>query len=253
MNPQDQINELRQRGAHEVKDGSGGGFDQFDEQFSNPALDQYLLENPALAQELDDIEKRSQDAKPSAEVQELTAEQREANLESARRYKFDRQQEVTSYVPGRMLTSRQFLRMLRQINPAFEYNDYVAVGLRGLNLVINGELTYLTSVQDGMMLEWSQLREDDHGVGTNEKYRGWRTVLMNLIQADIVTEEQVHLVFGKPAGPRADRWFRNLYMKRNKICRDCGQPQCVCSQIGETSRADNHSRLWTPEASSLGN
>jgi hypothetical protein len=149
---------------------------------------------------------------------------------------------VVTFVPGKMMHKDEFLRLLKTIDPTFFYNDFSALGLRGLNYLRSGLAIPLTSVQDGLMIEWSQLRTDAHGIGTNEKYRGWRTVLMNLIDKGALNEEQVHRVFGKPTGPRAKRWLRNLFVIRNGYCRDCEQKLCVCRELGEGARADAHRR-----------
>jgi hypothetical protein len=232
-NVDDQIKELKSRGAVEVRDGEGSGF-------AEDILEQEL---PAdLAQEIQEMENRQHDIKPANQHLEAAAQMREANLEAARKFKFQRQEEVTDYVPGRIMHSDQLLSLLRTINRTFFYNDWSALGRRGLNYVRNGIAVPLTSVHDGLAIEWDQLRVDEHSIGTNLKYKGWRSVLMTLISEGVLTEDEVHGVFGKPIGPRAKRWFRNLYMLRNGICRECGHETCVCAELGEGARADNYAR-----------
>lgn len=200
------------------------------------------LDDPALIREIEEIEAKQHDQKIPAQHAEAAQAAKEANLEAVRKFKFDRQQEVTDYVPGRMMHMRDFMKLLLTINPTFFYNDFAAHGYRGLGYVKNGIAQFLTSVQDGQMIEWSQLRVDEHTIGTNEKYRGWRSVLMTLIDKEVLTEEEVHRVFGKPVGPRAKRWFRRLWVIRNGHCADCEQKLCICREIGEGTRADNYAR-----------
>ncbi|HTH42887.1 MAG TPA: hypothetical protein VL498_06965 [Terracidiphilus sp.] len=64
----------------------------------------------------------------------------------------------------------------------------------------------LTSLQDPGP-EWSIMRFDEYGVATKEKYRGWRTAMLVLIVAEILTEEEVDKAFGRPIG-EAGSWYR---------------------------------------------
>lgn len=65
----------------------------------------------------------------------------------------------------------------------------------------------LTSLQEPYGPEWSVMRFNDHGVATKEKYRGWRTAMLVLIFAGILTEEEVDRAFG-PAMGEAGAWYR---------------------------------------------
>jgi len=67
------------------------------------------------------------------------------------------------------------------------------------------------------MYEWSVLRLDHRGLPNGEAYRGWRTVEVQLIEKGIITEEQAHRIFGRPAdGPVSRRFRKNLYWLRNR-------------------------------------
>lgn len=47
--------------------------------------------------------------------------------------------------------------------------------------------------------EWSVMRFDEYDVPTDEKYRGWRTALLRLMQEEVLTEDEVNKAFGAPA------------------------------------------------------
>lgn len=64
----------------------------------------------------------------------------------------------------------------------------------------------LTSLQDPGP-EWSVMRFNEYGVATKEKYRGWRTALLVLIVAEVLTEQEVDKAFGPPIG-EAGSWYR---------------------------------------------
>jgi len=79
------------------------------------------------------------------------------------------------------------------------------------------EAVYICFMQIPYMSEWSVLRVDKHGVPWGEEYRGWRTVLCQLILKEILTEEQAHKIFGKPALNRISRVYRRtLWQFRNQ-------------------------------------
>jgi len=65
----------------------------------------------------------------------------------------------------------------------------------------------ITSLQEPYGPEWSIMRFSDHRVATKEKYRGWRTAMLVLIAAGILTEEEVDRAFGPPIG-EAGSWYR---------------------------------------------
>ena len=64
----------------------------------------------------------------------------------------------------------------------------------------------LTSLQDPGP-EWSIMRFDEYGVATKERYRGWRTAMLVLIVAEVLTEKEVDKAFGRAIG-EAGSWYR---------------------------------------------
>jgi hypothetical protein len=64
----------------------------------------------------------------------------------------------------------------------------------------------VTSLQYPRGPEWSVMRFNEYDVPTVEKYRGWRTALLHLIQADVITEEEVDRAFG-PVIENPASWF----------------------------------------------
>jgi hypothetical protein len=71
-------------------------------------------------------------------------------------------------------------------------------------------------VQNGYMPEYTVMGFDDHGAPLAEKYRGWRTVLLQLILKNILTEELAHKVFGPALLPCAERYNTILHSHRNR-------------------------------------
>jgi ribosomal protein L39E len=73
----------------------------------------------------------------------------------------------------------------------------------------------ITSLQNGYAPEWSLMRFSEHGVATKERYRGWRTALLVLIVAEILTEEEVDKAFGPPIGEAGAFYRQQLQAYRN--------------------------------------
>lgn len=68
-----------------------------------------------------------------------------------------------------------------------------------------------------MMYEWSVLHLDQHGIPSGEDTRGWRTVAVQLVEKEIISEEQCHRIFGAPPANRiSDRYYRSLWEKRHQ-------------------------------------
>jgi len=227
-NPAPSIEELKARGAVIIDDSQPGTG------FADDVTDLPEYQHPAVL----DAEKRAQDAKPSAGLEEAVLEARESNTDAVRLYRFRHQEDYTGWVPGRILKIGDFLGLLQTIRPDAFVAEHQILGLRGLGFVEGGKPVYSgTSVQD-VAPEWSQLRIDAHGLPTREKYRGWRTVLLTLIKKQIITEEQCDKVFGKPTGPRSRPWYRSLYEMRNGKCGECRKERCDCGDRWDFLRAD---------------
>ena len=75
---------------------------------------------------------------------------------------------------------------------------------------------YICYMQVPAMYEWSVLREDKYGKPDGESFRGWRTVLVQLVEKQILTEYQIHQMFGEPSDNRVfQRYKRSLWEIRN--------------------------------------
>lgn len=65
-------------------------------------------------------------------------------------------------------------------------------------------------VQLGYMPELSIMRFDEHGVPLDERRRGWRTCLLQMILKGIITEEKANTVFGSPKQTAAFARYNSL-------------------------------------------
>lgn len=130
-------------------------------------------------------------------------------------------QEILSDVKARLINimhGRDFIKKLRDNGvKCFTFDNGMpqTVGLWAAKPGTE-EVQYICYMQVPYMPEWSVLRVN-RGVPSGEDYRGWRTVLMQLIIKEILTEEQAHKIFGKPALNRISKVYRRtLWNFRNE-------------------------------------
>jgi hypothetical protein len=87
-----------------------------------------------------------------------------------------------------------------------------------------GRPVYICYMQIPAMVEWSILNLDKHGLPAGEGYRGWRTVVAQLIKKGVLTEKKAHQIFGKPTeGIVSRRYRRSLHAIRNSVKREAAQ------------------------------
>jgi hypothetical protein len=66
--------------------------------------------------------------------------------------------------------------------------------------------------------EYSQYLFDEYrDIAIKEKKRGWRTVLLRLILAELINEETSDKVFGPATGQASSVYKRRLYAHRNRL------------------------------------
>jgi hypothetical protein len=94
-------------------------------------------------------------------------------------------------------------------------------GLVGVNAWVKDEASgrliekTVTSLQYPYGQEWSVMRFNEYDIPTKEKFRGWRTTLLVLIVAGVLTEAEANKAFGVPYGPASEFWHMQLQIQRN--------------------------------------
>lgn len=187
-------------------------FDQYDKHeldtsFATPEFEQEVMNLP------------KQESK-SSETAETLARLREDSTNSNRQFRFPDQDELKKIRMGRVLRDKDFLRMLNTIIPA-RYSSATRHGMLGLQVLIptvnGGEWRFVCGVQGGYMPEYSTMYFDAHDLPTSEMYRGWRTVLLRLVQGEFITDERkLDKVFGYATGPESGRYLAQMYHFRNR-------------------------------------
>jgi hypothetical protein len=79
----------------------------------------------------------------------------------------------------------------------------------------------ICAIQVPYMSEWGIMNLNDRGMFKSWKYIGWRgQVLLRLILADAITEEEAHAEFGIPQGVEVDREYRKKLEEHRNVKRN---------------------------------
>jgi hypothetical protein len=179
--------------------------------------------SPEFKKRVEDYSKRRHEKTHSAGLEEAIR-QREMSSDYVREYKFFRQFEDgltdEKLRQGELMFCLDFVDKLNSILPAY-LSGKIIRGLSGLYVftpdVKGGHWHYVCGVQASMMNEYSVIHVDSHGLPLNEKKRGWRTVLLRLIQGSFISEDDADRVFGEPtSGPVSRRYREQMFWFRNR-------------------------------------
>jgi len=153
-------------------------------------------------------------------VRESFAAEKEISDKMAAGYKWD-DQEILTNRQARMvnaMSTRDFVVKLNNNGITTALTDSGMKGTVGMWCIVphTNRLRYVCYLQVPAMYEWSVLRLDSHGIPSGEEYRGWRTVAIQLVEKEIITEQQCHQIFGVPgANKLSARYYRSLWEKRH--------------------------------------
>lgn len=138
----------------------------------------------------------------SSENKEELHRQKEMNDDISKEYQWLNPEEYKDQTAriGQVMSHSEFITKLRQAGLACWYVQHPQPQKATLlvSRTGSGEREVACWVQQGQMPELSMMRFDNHGVPLDERRRGWRTPLLQLILKDYITEERANKVFGKP-------------------------------------------------------
>ena len=197
-----------------------GTFKDYDKEFS------YAEEiEPSVAKIMEETEQRSL-TQSSQQAKEEYLRLYEGNLALRKEYRWENQEELQKKREGRILHMNKFLQMLKESLPAgwtAWYTDKGGMrGTLGLYVLHSGlfsscnhkpdEPHYIGFVQVPLMQEFEELHFDRYLVPLGSKRRGWRTILLKLIEAKILSEQDAHANFGAPPTSEVSRRYLH-YLK----------------------------------------
>lgn len=176
--------------------------------------------DPALEAAIAEYASRVSDAKPTNQTHEELCRLKEGADAQADEYRWVRPEDYADEGArkGVILHSSEFIKKLREAGVDCWYRQHPQAGK--ITLIAQRASGLPPEVacwaQVGYMPELSMMRFDEHGVPTTEKFRGWRTCLLQLILKSIITEEKADEVFGKPPVTKEfDRYNYTLQCFRN--------------------------------------
>lgn len=156
-------------------------------------------------------------------AREAMQAEKEQSLTMAAQYKMP-EQDILSDEESRTIHpmgTRDFIKKLRDNGVkcfTIQVQPGPTVGLWAKSK-LNSKPIYIAFCQIPAMYEWSVLRLDEHELGNGEMYRGWRTVLCQLIIKEVLTEQEAHRIFGEPTGAASCLYKRTLWNFRNGVGR----------------------------------
>lgn len=154
-------------------------------------------------------------------VKESFAAEKEASDNQVSDYKMEHQDILTNAEARKVnaIGTREFIQKLRSIGvKCFTIDNGFPPQTVALWCVkpFSDEIIYICYLQVPAMYEWSLLKIDRHGLPFGEDFRGWRTVLMQLITKNVLTEKKAHESFGKPTDSEVSLVYRkSLWFLRN--------------------------------------
>jgi len=158
--------------------------------------------------------------KTSNQNAEELCRQKEISAEVAKEYQWVTPDEYADEGPriGKVLHSSELITLLRnKCKLRCWYRDHPQA--RKVTLVVQrwAQIPEVGCwVQLGFMPEYTIMGFDDHGVPLAERYRGWRTCILQLILKGLIAEELANKVFGYAHGTVSERYLETLYGFRNR-------------------------------------
>jgi hypothetical protein len=175
-----------------------------------------------LSPELEEQVKRYQERvhERNRVAEEELARQKELSDAASEQYRWVTKEEYEEIEPriGHIMHSTVFLGKLKKLGLPVWYAEHPLKGRYKLVLE-KGQGTFEPSsiawVQSGFMPEYSIMRFDEHDVPLDERMRGWRTILMQILLKRLLTEEQIISEFGRATGPASEKYNNFCYEIRN--------------------------------------
>jgi hypothetical protein len=113
------------------------------------------------------------------------------------------------------MSSGDFISKLRSVCPNLLFRDGNVQGDVSVCAVRGNELRYICYFTRGRMPEFEIVITNEQELPVSQK-RGWRTVLLRLIKAGLLTEEQARKHFGIPSGGPAKWYLEELQAMRHE-------------------------------------
>lgn len=203
------------KAAQGTRNNDAAPWETYDKEFEN--------DDAAMLEAMADYALNVSDADGSSQTKDELARLKQGSDEAAREYQWVSPEEYKNEGDriGRIMHNVVFINLLRNAGVKCWYRDHPQAGKITL-VVQRQELPAEVGCwcQLGFAPELSIMRFDSHGVPLAEKYRGWRTCLLQLILKGIISQKKAEEVFGKPpVTPAFHRYNATLQQFRNNDSR----------------------------------
>ena len=177
---------------------------------------------PELAAEVADYATRYHEKSNSQNEEEL-ARQKELSYDAMGEYRWCDPEEYADIQAriGRIMHYNELITRLRKIGVRCWLRHHPQPDK--LTLVIQRNKDVMKEpevgcwIKNGYMPEYSVMGFDEHGVPLAEKYRGWRTAILQLILKQVLTEDAAHKEFGPAERSCSTRYNSILHGLRNTV------------------------------------
>jgi len=174
-------------------------------------------DTPEMEAAIAEYAKNRYEGKSSSQNEEELARWKEGNSEIAKEYQWVKPEEYADEAArvGRVMSHEEFIRILRnKLHLTCFYREMnhpqkIALWATKREGLVPESVGW---VKRGLTTELSIMRFDDHGVPVDEKFRGWRSVLMNLVMKGFLKEHDVRKVFGRAKGSCSEKY--NSFMQQ---------------------------------------
>lgn len=206
------------------------GPETYDADLDGPEL------SPQMLEELAELEERRSTTSPSETIEAVLMKWEE-NYEASKPQRWKdqhrwqgRENEEMRLV--RIMHPHSFMTSLRRAGVDARVEDdpygrlwlnrWSRLGRVGISAWVKNEATGKREIQTVTTLqypygpEFSIMRFNQYNVPTEEKYRGWRTALLVLIQTDVITEREALKAFG-PAEGEAAHFYRQQTQAQRRV------------------------------------
>jgi hypothetical protein len=150
----------------------------------------------------------------------------EDNVAARKAYRWPKQEELKAKRIGKIMHMNSLIIKLKMAGIKAWYNNAGVGGMLGLNVEHTGhfpeckhergEVHYVGAVQVPYMQEFEELYFDQYDVPLGPKRRGWRTILLYLIEQRIITARKADEIFGEPPSGAVSRRYREYVQYLNR-------------------------------------
>lgn len=129
---------------------------------------------------------------------------------------------------GRWMHSSELILRVQQLNPRVYVHQQINYPDQwGFYVERQSRLMYVSGFPKGWLREFTAILVDERNLMEGDELRGWRAVLLKLLEKGLLRWEQVLRTFGDVEGVNAHRWRRYT-----RIYREDDSSQLVERNIG---------------------